>query len=149
MQSAIYHRHLPHIHVPGACMFITFRLAPRHAKELMPAERDAVAMHIHRMAPGVLRAWVVMPDHVHVVYQCAPSEQLLSTLQALKSASAHTLTRRYGRVAPVWQSESHDHVVRTERELLETCRYVEANPVRGGLVSLAEAYQWSSAAGRI
>ena len=148
MQPAIYRRHLPHIHIPGACMFITFRLAPRHAEELVPAERDAVTTHVHRMAPGALRAWVVMPDHVHVVYQCAPSEKLLSTLQSLKSASAHTLTRRFSRVAPVWQSEGHDHVVRTERELLEICTYVETNPVRSGLVLVAEAYQWSSAAGR-
>jgi REP element-mobilizing transposase RayT len=148
MQPAIYRRRLPHIHLPGACVFITFRLASTQSGELAAAERDAVAEHVRRMTPGELKAWVVMPDHVHVLYRCAPTESLRATLQSLKSASAHTLTRRFGRVAPVWQGESYDHVVRTEPELLETWRYVEANPVRRGLVPVAEAYPWSSAHAR-
>jgi hypothetical protein len=36
-------------------------------------------------------------------------------------------------------------VIREERELLETCRYVEGNPVRSGLAGVEEQYRWSSA----
>ena len=148
MKPAIYRRRLPHIYLPGACFFVTFRLAPSQATELSPAERDAIVEHIRRMAPGDIRAWVVMPDHVHLLYQTTAEELLGATLQSLKGASSHSLARRFGRTAPVWQHESYDHVVRTERELLETWRYVEANPVRRGLAAMPEAYAWSSAFAR-
>ena len=104
--------------------------------------------HIGRMGPGAVLAFVVMPDHVHLVYQSAPTEGLTRTLQALKGSSAHALTKGGNRKAPIWQTETFDRVVRNERELLETCRYVEANPVRRALVERAEEFRWSSAWGR-
>lgn len=100
------------------------------------------------MNEGTRHSWVVMPDHVHLIYQPASHESLLRSLQALKSTSSHTLVRLHGWHAPVWQSETYDHVIRDERELYETIKYVEANPVRRGLVATAEQYPWSSAAER-
>ena len=148
MTDRIYRRRLPHIHLEGHVVFVTFRQSARQPDSLGDAERDEVLAHIRRMAPGTCLAFVVMPDHVHLVYQPGMGETLATSLQALKGASSHTLTKKHGRHAPVWQEESYDHVVRDERELFETCRYVEGNPVRKGLVAAAEQYQWSSAWGR-
>ncbi len=148
MSPTIYHRRLPHIYPDGAAFFLTFRLASCQARPLAPEERGLVVEHIGRMGPGAVLAFVVMPDHVHVLYQSAPGEKLLRTLQALKGASAHTLARGESRNAPIWQEETFDRVVRSERELLDTCRYVEANPVRRGLAECVEEFRWSSAWGR-
>lgn len=141
-------RHLPHIYVPGACYFLTFRLAPGRQAPMSGSERDRIVEHLGRMKPGTPRAWVVMPDHVHVLYQSDPAEDLRATLKSLKGSSSRTLCRQFGRVAPVWQDETFDRVIRSERELAETWSYIEANPVRKGLVAAPEQYGWSSASGR-
>lgn len=104
--------------------------------------------HIGRMRPGKVLTFVVMPDHVHVLYQSAPGEDLTKTLQALKGTSAHSLARSGKRRAPIWQAETFDRVIRNEDELLETWRYIEANPVRRGLAETAQEFRWSSAWGR-
>jgi putative transposase len=144
----IYRRRLPHIYVDGAAYSLTFRLASSQDSLLEPKERDLIVDHIARMHPGRALAFVVMPDHVHLLYQSAPGEELTRTLQALKGASAHSLARAGTRHAPIWQAETFDRVIRNEDELLDTWRYIEANPVRSALVATVEEFRWSSAWGR-
>ena len=148
MTSQIYRRRLPHIYVDGAAYFLTFRLAPSQDSPLKPEERQLVVEHIGRMQPGRALAFVVMPDHVHVLYQSVTGEDLIKTLQALKGASAHSLVQTGTRRAPIWQAETFDTVIRNEHELLDTWRYIEANPIRRALVERAEDFRWSSAWGR-
>jgi hypothetical protein len=46
---------------------------------------------------------------------------------------------------PFWQKESYDHWVRSEIEWNRIAAYIEANPVKAGLVARAEDFPWSSA----
>ena len=140
-----YRRRLPHILVPGSLYFLTFRLAPQQGHSLAEEERSALSAHIGRAGPGHCRAFVIMPDHVHLLYQSVAEEDLRKTLPALKSSSAHSLAHRFGRCAPIWQDETYDHIVRNEKEMLETWKYIEANPIRRGLASHPCEYPWSSA----
>jgi putative transposase len=146
--TRIYRRRLPHIYVDGAAYFLTFRLASAQESPLAPEERHLVVEHIGRIRPGKALGFVVMPDHVHVLYQSVPGEDLTKTLQALKGTSAHSLAQSGKRRAPIWQAETFDRVIRNEDELLETWRYIEANPVRRGLAETAQESRWSSAWGR-
>ncbi len=140
-----YRRRLPHIHVSGACYSLTFRLSSRQAPPMSPEECQALVSHIHKMGPGKVEAFVVMPDHVHLLYSTTRDEHLIKTLQSLKGASSHTLARRFGRQSPIWQDETYDHIIRNEREFNEAWRYIEGNPVRKGLVACITDYPWSSA----
>jgi REP element-mobilizing transposase RayT len=148
MDAIVSRRRLSHIDIGGAAYFLTFRLAAGQRSPLSEVERTFVQEHIQRMGPGSLSAFVVMPDHVHLLYLSAPGEKLSRTLQALKSASAHRLARLSRREAPIWQHETFDRVIRGEREFEQTWRYIESNPVRAGLAPDAEGYRWSSAWGR-
>jgi hypothetical protein len=60
-------RNLPHLSVPGATYFITFRAKT----ELSPAARDVVfAAIVGRNQKNIeLEAAVVMPDHVHLIFR--------------------------------------------------------------------------------
>ena len=49
------------------------------------------------------------------------------------------------RTGAFWQSESYDHWVRDDDELLRIIDYIENNPVKAGLAALPEDYRWSSA----
>jgi REP-associated tyrosine transposase len=92
----------------------------------------------------VLRAWVVMPNHVHLLLQ--PRVALPGITRWLKGSTARNanlILRRTGEA--FWQDESFDHRVRDEAELERLVRYVEGNPVSAGLVADASEWPWSSA----
>ena len=44
----------------------------------------------------------------------------------------------------VWQGRFKSPLIQNDEHLLTVLRYIEANPLRTGLVSLAEEYPWSS-----
>jgi putative transposase len=78
-----------------------------------------------------LHAFVVMPNHVHLL--ATPSVALLKLTRSLKgvtSKRANAILGFTGR--PCWQEESYDHSVRFGK--FEKIRgYIEENPIRAGL----------------
>jgi REP element-mobilizing transposase RayT len=100
---------------------------------------------IRQGTPGeyFLHAWVVMPNHVHLLLtpKMAPSV----ALQRLKGVSAREANKLLGLTGqPFWQDESYDHLVRTQREFARIENYILQNPVRAGLATSEEEYPWSS-----
>jgi REP element-mobilizing transposase RayT len=91
-----------------------------------------------------LVAWVVMSNHVHVVVY--PHAAMWKITKAIKGFSARKANEILGRSGqPFWQHESFDRWIRDRRELDRIVAYVEANPVKGGLVGTPEEWFWSSA----
>jgi len=91
-----------------------------------------------------LRAWVIMPNHVHAIIRPqAPLSKIMRWLKGSTAKQANKILNRTGE--PFWQGESFDHRVRDLFGLERVVRYVEYNPVAAGLVSRAELWPWSSA----
>src|SRR5262249_6850213 len=93
-----------------------------------------------------LHAWVIMPNHVHVVVWPYPGRTLSSILHSWKSFSskqANKLLSREGR--SFWQRESFNHWIRDEAERVRLVRYAENNPVKAHLCPRPEDWEWSSA----
>jgi REP element-mobilizing transposase RayT len=91
-----------------------------------------------------LRAWVIMPNHVHVLLQ--PKTSMPVITRWLKGSTARHANLILGRTGEAfWQDESFDHRVRDEAELDRIVRYVEYNPVSTGLAANPRAWAWSSA----
>jgi REP element-mobilizing transposase RayT len=93
-----------------------------------------------------LYAWVVMPNHVHVVVWPHPEHTLSDILHSWKSFTskkANKLLRRDRKT--FWQSESFDHWVRDDAERVRLVAYVENNPVKARLCQRPEDWKWSSA----
>ncbi|NVK43891.1 MAG: transposase [Oceanospirillaceae bacterium] len=90
-------------------------------------------------------AYVIMPDHLHWLFQLRTDMELQTLLQRIKSTSAHRINRYLGRSGPVWQQGFHDHAIRSEEDLRARARYVVANPLRAGLVaSLRDYPRWDA-----
>ena len=49
----------------------------------------------------------------------------------------------------IYQGRYHSSLVETDLRFVRTIRYVEANPVRSGLVARAELWHWSSLSERL
>jgi len=91
-----------------------------------------------------LRAFVVMSNHVHVLFRPhRPAGRVLQWLKGTTARGANQMLARTGR--PFWQRESYDHSVRDGHELERIAAYIENNPVQAGLAVESSQYRWSSA----
>lgn len=78
-------------------------------------------------------AWVVLPDHFHVIID--PTREKLSQGVHLFKV---TYSRRYRAISGpgrVWQNRFWDHILRDETDLQRHLDYIHYNPVKHGLVS--------------
>ena len=91
-----------------------------------------------------LHAYVVMPNHVHLLV--TPKVTATRWLAPLKGFTAYRANQMLGNHGQAfWQDESYDHLVRCETQFDRIRSYIEENPVSAGLVSEAQLHPWSSA----
>ena len=87
-----------------------------------------------------LHAFVVMPDHIHLLL--TPQNITIEhSSQLIKGGFSH----RMGSRIPVWQRGFADHRVRDREDFLRHVAYIHDNPVRARLCQHAENYPYSSA----
>jgi REP element-mobilizing transposase RayT len=94
-----------------------------------------------------LHAYVVMPNHVHLLI--TPAVPAAKITHSLKLFTGRAANKVLGSSGPFWQDESYDHLVRDKQEFDRIVRYTENNPVRAGLSRDPEGFLWSSAKGRL
>ena len=93
-----------------------------------------------------LNAWVVMPNHVHVVLWPMPNHTLSGIVQSWKRFTAREANKLLSRTGQeFWQPEPFDHWIRNDEEYGRCCRYVVNNPVKARLCPAPEDWRWSSA----
>src|SRR4029077_8985628 len=76
----------------------------------------------------VLDAFVVMPNHVHVLVSLAEGQPLADVLHSWKSFSAKAINHQLGRSGRIWQEESYHRIVRDWNELVRYRDYIARNP---------------------
>ena len=89
-------------------------------------------------------AWCLMPDHVHVIGVPTTVEALSRTFNTVHMQYAQHHNRTKNASGHLWQGRYFSCVL-DEAHVYAAIRYVEMNPVRGGLVTSAQDYPWSSA----
>lgn len=93
-----------------------------------------------------LRAWVVMPNHVHVVVWPRPPETLSRVMHSWKSFTSKQANKVLARDGGTfWQSESYDHLIRDDDDHARCVAYTINNPVSARLCARPEDWPWSSA----
>lgn len=83
--------------------------------------------------------YVIMPEHVHLLFSEPATDPLSKALHALK-LSVSKLSGEH----PFWQSRYYDFNVFTTRKQIEKLRYLHRNPVTRGLVAHPQDWPWSS-----
>jgi putative transposase len=104
--------------------------------------------HYRNQGAYRLHAFVLMPEHFHVLLTPASPVTLERAVQYIKGGSARRLGKELGLHFPVWQRGFSDHRLRDVEDYQIHVRYIEHNPVKRGLVELANQYPWSSASGK-
>ena len=73
-------------------------------------------------------AYVIMPNHVHLLLRLADGVSINSVMQSIKGYSARIINRTTGHTGSVWMSEYFDKIIRGERHLSATIDYILRNP---------------------
>jgi len=95
-----------------------------------------------------LLAWVIMPNHVHVLIEQIEGFPLGDVVSSWKSFAAKAVNKLRGWRGTVWAPDYFDRFIRNERHFANAVSYIENNPVLAGLVTKPEDWGFSSAARR-
>jgi putative transposase len=136
---------LERYHQSGQSHFVTF-CCYRRRQLLVTAHHnrtfeDALnrVRHSYRLC---VYAFVVMPEHVHLLLSEPERETLAVALKSLKQGVARRLT---GNATHFWQKRYYDFNIRNHRRFVEKLWYIHQNPVERGLCAITEDWQWSRA----
>jgi len=77
-----------------------------------------------------LYAFVVMPNHVHVLFMPEEGFDSRTIVAGWKSCAAHDINRIFKRTGTLWQKESYDHLVRNVEEFNRIRAYIRGNDPR-------------------
>jgi putative transposase len=114
---------------------------------------------VRRRYRFVVVGYVVMPEHVHLLFSEPERANPSVVMKVLKQSFARRVLEKR-RVTPdprqsslwdtalteghIWQHRFYDFVVFTEKKRVEKLRYMHRNPVTRGLVLAPEQWNWSS-----
>jgi len=115
-----------------------------HLRRLEIGELVEAAVRCFQGERYDLRAWVVMPNHVHVLFAVG-ARPMSDILESWKKYSAQKANRLLGRRGEFWQVDYWDTYMRDCEHELETRNYIERNPAKAGLVLDPKTWPWSSA----
>jgi REP element-mobilizing transposase RayT len=108
-----------------------------------------VADSLHYYDGGIydLICFTIMPNHVHLVVDHNLSttnttlEKILQSIKKYTARKANSVLDRKG--ISFWQSESYDHIIRTDQEFEHIVRYVIYNPVSANLCKEWKEWRWT------
>lgn len=89
-----------------------------------------------------LLAWVLMPDHLHLLLQLGAHDSLSSIIGRVKARSTKAANLANACTDAIWTKGYHDRALRREEDLQTVARYIIANPVRAGLAQRCADYPY-------
>ena len=89
---------------------------------------------LHERGDVASLAFVVMPDHLHWLFQLTGERPLEKVMHSLKRHTANVINQRLDTVGKtVWQEGYFDRAIREEDDVRVVARYIVANPLRARL----------------
>jgi putative transposase len=89
-----------------------------------------------------------MSNHIHLILVPKHADALRATLAPLHTRYAAYINRQMDWSGHVFEGRYWSYPM-DDAHLMQAVRYVENNPVKAGLVTLAEQWRWSSAAAHV
>ena len=110
------------------------------------ADLVAGALRFFHEQRYLLREWVVMPNHVHILVWPMPNHLVGEIVKSWKQFTSLRAKRMLGLPeGRFWQPEPFDHWVRNDEERGRIAKYIRHNPVNARLCAQPEDWRWSSA----
>lgn len=135
------------LYVPGYPAHITVRGNNRQA--IFTTEGDRLFFHrclveTTRRFGLAVHAYVFMDNHIHILGTGQAADSLSKVVQCMGRRYVSYYNYLHGRTGTLWEGRFHSSLVESERYFLVCHQYVEANPVRAGMVEDPGLFRWSS-----
>jgi REP-associated tyrosine transposase len=98
--------------------------------------RDARKFRVH--------AFVVMPNHFHLILTVLEDSTLERAMQLIKGGFSNQAGKLLGVHSAIWQKSFVDRRVRDRAELAKYTAYIHQNRVKAGLPETADEYRYPS-----
>ncbi len=135
----------PRFQDTGEFHFVTFSCVRRAPLLRTPESRDEV-LHIletvRKKWEWRIFAYVVMPEHVHLLVDEPERYDLANCLQVFKQMTSRRL--KAPEAKHFWLTRYHDRNVANRKKRIDVINYIHSNPVKRGLVDRPENWKWSS-----
>jgi len=138
---------LPRLIVAGLPHHVIQRGNNRQAIFFDDADRERYLVLLNESARRLdlpIHAYVLMPNHVHVLTTPPAATSLSAMMQSIGRSYVRWINRRCHRSGTLFEGRFRSTVVDADRYLLTCARYIELNPVRAELVAEPAAFRWSS-----
>jgi len=144
------------LRIEGGCYFFTVNLAERHGNDLLVRHIDDLREAIlttMRDHPFSIDAMVVLPDHLHCVWQLPPGDDDFAKRWRLIKARFSRCVDGGERISAsrqrkgergIWQRRYWEHAIRDERDYQRHVDYIHYNPVKHGHVRAPHEWPHSS-----
>lgn len=136
--------------VPGGCYFftvVTYQRKPVFAEGARVELLREALRAVRRQRPFEIQAMVVMPEHLHAVWQLPKGDSDYSRrwreIKHFVSSRIAAPVNHRGEKA-VWQRRFWEHTIRDEQDWGRHVDYVHYNPVKHGRVTAARDWPYSS-----
>jgi putative transposase len=100
-------------------------------------------LYHYRGTACLLHAFVIMPDHIHVLI--TPTTSLEKAVQFIKGVFSYRAKKELASNMEVWQKGFADHRIRDREDYAQHVFYIHQNPARKQLSQTPEQYPYSSA----
>ncbi len=111
---------------------------------------DDYQLYIYQLASVLnknnisMHAYVLMPNHIHLLLTQHDESSIDNVMRTQARQYQTCIQRRYKITNPIWQKNYKACHINAKEYLIKVCQYIDLNPVRSGLVDLAQEYVWSS-----
>jgi arylsulfatase A len=119
----------------GPCPLVEPRLAGLVEDALLHFDGERYRLH----------AWVVMPNHVHMLVPPCETWRLAELAKSWKSWTARRANALLNQHVAFWQREYFDRYIRNGKHFRAVVSYIEQNPVKAGLCARPEDWVFASA----
>jgi putative transposase len=99
--------------------------------------------HCRGIYPFAIEAWVLLPDHLHCIWNIPECDLNYSRRWAIIKRKFTQAFVNRGR-APFWQNRFWAHLITDEKDYDNHMNYIHYNPVKHGLVKRAADWPWTS-----
>jgi REP element-mobilizing transposase RayT len=92
-----------------------------------------------------LHAWVIMPNHMHILLRPLEGYSLSEIVHSCKSYTSTQANKVLNRTGKFWFPEGFDRFIRDYDHFEKAFNYIERNPVKAGLCENQSDWRFSSA----
>jgi putative transposase len=91
-----------------------------------------------------LHAYALMSNHIHILLTPAHKKSVVNLIRQLGEFHTQYINRTYRRNESLLGQRFSCYLIHEQEYFLRCQRYIEMNPVRGGIVNYPGEYPWSS-----